>query len=492
MRILLSAFLVFCLFSCTQKKNKPILSADNLDSWFINVDQDTDTIFRTPKGALLKISKGSFPEEVELEVKEAYSMQDMLLGGLVTESDGQPLTSGGMIYINAKDGSAVSILKPITVALPTDYIDSAMQVYKSETDSINWKPVDTLPDNSMSDQIAYGKQLFMQTCATCHSLDRRLTGPALRGFRNRGNWNNKQEIYKWIRNPASYMASNQYAKNLQKEYGSVMQAFPDLTDRSIDAITSYIENAEYNPFDDIVWPADQISMTSDSLLIDSTSGANLEFPDKFCSDTIYFDSTLIIDTISEIDPAIFNPTDTTTTESAFTPDFENALRKGFTDKPSSRAYVFEIRTLGWYNIDAGISGRNGAVLSDIKVELSPENFTQMNVYIFFPLYKDLTVGQPHGTVFHFEKVDKKLPVFLGAQGVAIAFGSIGGEIYVGSKAFVASKKQEIRIDMKKSSKEAFIELIKENKIEGIDLEIRKLNMQVMNSPCNDTTAIYPK
>jgi hypothetical protein len=492
MRIFILAFLLICVISCADKTKRPLLSAENLDSWYITVDENTDTVLRTPKGALLKITKGTFSEEVELEVKEAYTMQDMLLGALVTESDGKSLTSGGMIYINPKDGSAVALLKPIGVALPTDYIDSAMQLYKSETDSINWKPVDSLPDNKISKNIEYGKKLFISNCATCHALDARLTGPALRNFRNRGNWKNTQEVYNWIRNPSAYMAKDPYTKNLHNEYGSVMQAFPDFTPRQIIAIISFLENGENDPYDDIIWQAGDSSRT-----IDTSSFYNIE-DQQFCSDTIYYNDSRDTLPLPEIDTAVFYNTNTfsndTVTFSDDTVTLSNdatlapateGLRGGFTDAPQSRAYVFEIKTLGWYNIDAGVEGRAGTILSDTKVKVANEILQEMNVYIFFPVQKDLTVGVQHADqLFYFEKANGKLPVFFGSQGVAIAFGSINDEIYVGSKKFIAGRKQEIIVGLKKSSQEEFIALIKNNQIEGIDLNIRKLKMSVVNRPCN--------
>ena len=96
------------------------------------------------------------------------------------------------------------------------------------------------PDYSQANSI--GKQLFSQNCQTCHSLDANLTGPALRGFTQRGPWSDKKEIYKWIKNPAGYIRQNKYAAGLQKQYGSIMQSF-DLTVEEIDQIVNYIESA---------------------------------------------------------------------------------------------------------------------------------------------------------------------------------------------------------------------------------------------------------
>lgn len=87
-----------------------------------------------------------------------------------------------------------------------------------------------------------GKAIFNQKCATCHSLDKKLTGPALRGFTERGPWADRKKVYAWIHNPAGFMVSDPYTQALKNEYnGVVMNGFPDLTEAQIDAIVTYIE-----------------------------------------------------------------------------------------------------------------------------------------------------------------------------------------------------------------------------------------------------------
>lgn len=88
-----------------------------------------------------------------------------------------------------------------------------------------------------------GKTLFQQNCQSCHALDKNLTGPALRGFLERGPWGDREELYKWIHNPAAYIATNQYAAELKNQYGSIMQAFPQLSNEQIDAIADYVATA---------------------------------------------------------------------------------------------------------------------------------------------------------------------------------------------------------------------------------------------------------
>ncbi len=85
-----------------------------------------------------------------------------------------------------------------------------------------------------------GKQLFQQNCQTCHAVDKALVGPALGGLESRGPWSDRKELYKWIHNPAAYMANDPYTKGLKAQYGSIMQAFPQLKETEIDAIVDYI------------------------------------------------------------------------------------------------------------------------------------------------------------------------------------------------------------------------------------------------------------
>jgi cytochrome c551/c552 len=88
-----------------------------------------------------------------------------------------------------------------------------------------------------------GKSLFQQNCQACHALDKRLTGPALRGFEARGPWSDRKALHAWVHNPAAFIAKDPYTQGLKAEYGVIMQSFPDLTDKQIDAIADYIATA---------------------------------------------------------------------------------------------------------------------------------------------------------------------------------------------------------------------------------------------------------
>src|SRR5690349_12449680 len=104
------------------------------DEYAINIDKDTTLL--TKNGALLKIPKGALSIDkgntVVLEIKEAYSLEQMIKTGLNTQSNGELLSSGGMIYINAKAGQTVRITKKIDVAIPTNHLEDGMSLYKGE------------------------------------------------------------------------------------------------------------------------------------------------------------------------------------------------------------------------------------------------------------------------------------------------------------------------------------------------------------------------
>src|SRR4028118_820244 len=74
------------------------------------------------------------------------------------------------------------------------------------------------------------RALFQSNCASCHALNKDLTGPALAGFQNRGPWADKKEFRAWVKNPVAYMAKDPYTQGLKQQYGSIMQAFPNLAD----------------------------------------------------------------------------------------------------------------------------------------------------------------------------------------------------------------------------------------------------------------------
>lgn len=115
-----------------------------------------------------------------------------------------------------------------------------------------------------------GKALFQQKCASCHAIDKNLTGPALRGVEDR--WPNKADLYRWIRNSAALIKEGHpRAVEVFNQYNKIqMPAFPELKDADIDAILAYINAPKPEGpkgGDIIVDPVDKRAAESDSALL---------------------------------------------------------------------------------------------------------------------------------------------------------------------------------------------------------------------------------
>ena len=97
-----------------------------------------------------------------------------------------------------------------------------------------------------------GKSLFNTNCASCHKLDRKMTGPALRNVETRlleDEGLDREWLYKWIRNSSSLIKSGDaYAVKIYEEYNkAAMTAYPQLTNTDIDNILAYTAQEKVVP-----------------------------------------------------------------------------------------------------------------------------------------------------------------------------------------------------------------------------------------------------
>ena len=86
-----------------------------------------------------------------------------------------------------------------------------------------------------------GRKLFTGLCASCHMVNKELTGPALKGVE--GRWSDRALLYEFVRNSQAVIAKDEYAKSLFMKYNqTVMTPFNSLTDTDIDNILEYINS----------------------------------------------------------------------------------------------------------------------------------------------------------------------------------------------------------------------------------------------------------
>lgn len=405
MRIFIVWFLFFICACSPETTKHSILTENNLPLYLIRVNPSKDTSFLTPKGAIIKIKAGTFDEEVELQLREAYSISDMIQAGLTTQSNGQFLKSGGMIQFLATKENNYKLNHPIEISIPSNSFDSSMVLYKgtrTSSGNMNWIQTDTLKQPEALQQLSVGKQLFKQNCAACHAINKNLTGPALAGITDRGPWKDRTNLYNWIRNPARFMATSSYAQALKTRYGVIMQAFPALSDTAIDAIIAFIESEQYKAYpNDAPFTPDSVFYQIDSNVV--VSGWEREF------------------------------------------------------------YNFEISTLGWYNIDAllkedaaitwcTLGGKISNVPSDSYVE----------AYLLLPERKVFISTQVNSNgTFSFEEEKGKVPLFLGDKAYLIAFTRNDNSIYYGKKEFTIQRTQKISIELKPVGEQEFAITLKE-------------------------------
>ena len=119
------------------------------------------------------------------------------------------------------------------------YLDNSIEEDMEEDDVIDVNPI-LKAENSETLQL--GKTLFKNNCASCHAKNMKidLTGPALEGVNER--WENKEDLYAWIRNSQAFLTTgDEYANALFLKWRSPMIAFPNLSDKEIEAILEYVE-----------------------------------------------------------------------------------------------------------------------------------------------------------------------------------------------------------------------------------------------------------
>ncbi|MFN3316166.1 MAG: cytochrome c3 family protein, partial [Raineya sp.] len=88
--------------------------------------------------------------------------------------------------------------------------------------------------------VAKGKDLYSQNCASCHKVHADATGPKLAGVNQR---RTEAWLIKWIRNSQSLIKSGDAtAVKLYNDWNQVaMNSFPDLSDDDIRSILAYID-----------------------------------------------------------------------------------------------------------------------------------------------------------------------------------------------------------------------------------------------------------
>jgi hypothetical protein len=156
--------LLFSTAQCTRQNEAVVKNHVNdpfkrsiTPSQFFKINAKKDTVVSGTNGTVLVFQKGSFldanenvvTENIDIELSEALSLDQMLLSNLTTTSGNQLLETDGMIYFNATSNGEQLVVnpeKPVYIEIPSKDRKPNMSVYKGirdENGNMNW--IDPIP-----------------------------------------------------------------------------------------------------------------------------------------------------------------------------------------------------------------------------------------------------------------------------------------------------------------------------------------------------------
>lgn len=321
-----SAFVILVLlagfFSCNSPETPSgPTGGEQLRTDTFAIDPTKDTVLKTPEGALIKISAGTFDagdaKTVSLEVKEAVTPEDSRKGSLSLKSGDTTLNSSGIIFVQLGAGQHVSIQRSFSISIPARTMQKGVKVYKGRLDEngiVNWGVPEALAGTPAS--ASDGKALYETNCGSCHHLKGNATAPSLAFLSSRRDqrwlyaFTRRCDLLLWRGDPYTCFLFNRYKK-------TSMPLFPNLTDADLAAVYQYVSSA------------------SKAMGIDANAVTDLKTGFDSCAKN---DGNCagVIDKASKM-PAV----DTTGTISAAAA------------VPVNDYYTFSVDKHGWYNVAGG-------------------------------------------------------------------------------------------------------------------------------------------
>ncbi len=488
-KILVSFILLLAIIlSCKElsKQRPELLGINQLNSQLFKININKDTVLKTLHGAFLDIPKGSLSaadSSIQLEIKEAYSIEEIIKAKLTTQSNGQPLSSGGMIYINAVAGQKITITKAIRVAVPTNFFNNKMKLYNGEKNDsgINWTNPTPLTENPIAKKIDEGEILFKKNCGSCHKVEMDFTAPALAHVINR---RGKEWVYGFSKSHNDSKEANtlpiikeadknnylltdstisdnkpfdishfkndafSYTACLKEAYvGAIGTQFPNLKMKELDAIYKYIQNETERL--QIPYPNNNFTSSLDSCEVYYTA------LNKLLNKRKALQKDSLPQKIKDFRPPVGNMP---SNNPPVYPD--NSVEH---EDNKSLYYQFKIDVVGWYNIDALLNEFDGKTETELRVRIIGSYKTSISINLVVPVINTfLEGGKLSGTndEYGFFTKDGKIPLPKNAKAYIIAMGETEGKLLFAKKEFIVSEKQSIDITPVPTTIEVFNSSIK--------------------------------
>ena len=410
--------LLVALFSCNRPQTaNRLANGDKLPSVFFSIDPTKDTVLVTPDGTRISIPAGALDaggaDSVHLEIKEANTIEAIISGRLVTSSEGQPLSSGGTLLIEAAPGRTVTMRKALGITFPAQNFQQGMMAFKgqiNDSGAINWVDPRPLEDNPTMRALNAGSNIFQASCASCHSLQGASVGPALGWITQR---RNKQWLIDFTRNNARMMwRGDAYTCYLFNRYNKTpMNPFPNLSDADLEGVFSYITSASQS-IDSNTVP--DLKRTYDSCLKNDPDCGQPHYRVRGGNEVITTDSAQLLSDARVV---------------------------------ASSSYSFSVNSFGWYGLGVFLKNVPGVEESELLVE--GDYRSKNDVFLAIPSLRVLTVVES-------EKM--QLPQHVLAH--VLVMDGVGDEVLFGKTTFLTAHVQRISPNPTRKNAEAIASAIK--------------------------------
>jgi mono/diheme cytochrome c family protein len=460
--LIFSLFFLAILSNCNRrgKSGSPFFNPASLPSFTVEIDISRDTTIQAPGGSIIHIPANALDaggaNPVKLVIREALQISDIIEAGLLTRSHGQILSSGGMIDIEAADGQKVKVTSAIDVSIPASYLEKNMQVYKGEIGDDggpDWVDPRPLPADPQIAALDTGMAIFQSNCASCHRLDKYVTGPSLAYISRRRdrNW-----LYAFTKNNTRLLGEgDRYANCLYEQYNkTAMNLFFNLTDAELDALYRYIDNESSRLA--LPVPSDHLFHCVDSCA----------FYDKERDRLIRLREKLIEENGERVSqerrmPAGYVSADTGT-----------VIYKVQPPKFKSVYYRFAIKSFGWYNIDIVLNNLEGVKESQLSVRFTGSYNSEVSAFLVIPSAMAFQEGGPlegKENEYGFYTEDGKIALPQGVNAVIIAVSERDGKLLFGMSSFQIAEKQLIKLAPMPVTKEQMNASLRSLDLKGIDM-----------------------
>ncbi|MGN6491371.1 MAG: c-type cytochrome [Agriterribacter sp.] len=488
--LIIATFILVCLgFNCSFDKSKSSFFEETLSA-VISIDTRKDTLVQTPKGALIKIPAGAITSGdgsvVQLELKEAYSITDIVKAGLLTQSNGQALSSGGMIYLNVVKGQQATITQKIQIAIPTNFINSQMQLYNGKVNGdgkMNWVTPEPLPENKQMLGINVGQTIFQQKCSGCHGIGKSLTAPDLAHFSKRfplgeeGDYSyyyhltqsrDINSIDSFIDDIRHY-SYGIYKCNLIHSLNELVGIpFPDISHEAYMDIFRYIQNeSDKNQLPlPVHAPLKACADSCEAFLAKSRLLNELKEQSESERQNYIKENGSQSSIASQNLPGSVNSPAPVTFS-----DFDNLVS---VENTAATYYQFSIETFGWYNIDVLLKETDGVQESNLLVNIRGEWRSKVDLFLIIPGSKVFVEGGKTGMKadqYGFLHKNGTINLPQNVKAFILATSERSGKMAFSLQEFITTTQQEINITLEETNKEKFETALNIFKDDGLNISV---------------------